>query len=219
MKIWSNSFKDKQAIPGEHAFCVMDPVSHVALSANKNPHLAWSGVPSGTRSFALICHDVDVPSRADDVNQEGRQVPADLPRVDFFHWTLVDIRPEVAEIAAGQYSDAVTPRGKPGPSIPGRSERHGINDYTGWFAGDKDMAGSYFGYDGPCPPWNDSIAHRYVFTVYALDVERVPVEGAFTGQQVREALQGHVLDQAQLTGLYTLNPAMVDAGYRAAGPA
>ena len=51
-----------------------------------------------------------------------------------------------------------------------RGARQGINDYTGWFAGDKDMAGNYFGYDGPCPPWNDEIPHRYVFTLYALDV-------------------------------------------------
>ena len=43
-------------------------------------------VPAGTKSFALICHDFDVPSRGDDVNQADREVPADLARVDFFHW-------------------------------------------------------------------------------------------------------------------------------------
>jgi Raf kinase inhibitor-like YbhB/YbcL family protein len=70
------------------------------------------------------------------------------------------------------------------------------------------MKGNYFGYDGPCPPWNDSIRHRYVFTVFALDIPRVPVEGAFTGQQVREAIAGHILAQASLTGTYSLNPAV-----------
>jgi phosphatidylethanolamine-binding protein (PEBP) family uncharacterized protein len=40
----------------------------------------------------------------------------------------------------------------------------------GWFAGDNDMRGDYYGYDGPCPPWNDEIVHRYVFTLFALDV-------------------------------------------------
>ena len=59
-----------------------------ALSANRNPDFAWSDAPAGTRSFALVCHDPDVPSRGDDVNQEGRVVPASLPRVDFFHWVL-----------------------------------------------------------------------------------------------------------------------------------
>lgn len=219
MKLWSDSFQDGSAIPGEFAFCIMDPVSHVAMSSNRNPHLAWSDVPAGTKSLALICHDMDVPSRGDDVNQEGKTVPADLPRVDFFHWTLVDLPASLTSIAAGQYSREVTPRGKSGPQIgDGQPGRHGINDYTGWFAGDADMAGSYFGYDGPCPPWNDTIVHRYVFTLYALDVERLPVDGNFTGQQVRDAIQGHVLGQAQLTGLYTLNPRRV-SDYDKTGPA
>ena len=56
------------------------------------------------------------------------------------------------------------PRGKPGPDAP-HGARHGINDYTGWFASDADMAGDYYGYDGPCPPWNDEIPHRYVSRV------------------------------------------------------
>ncbi|MGE5623020.1 MAG: YbhB/YbcL family Raf kinase inhibitor-like protein [Bacillota bacterium] len=213
MKLWSESFRDGEAIPGEYAFCVIDPASHVALSSNKNPHLAWSDLPPGTRSLALICHDRDVPSRGDDVNQEGKTVPADLPRVDFFHWTLVDLPADMKSIAAGQYSSEVTPRGKRGPEIGGgRPGRHGINDYTGWFAGDANMAGDYYGYDGPCPPWNDSIRHHYVFTLFALDIERVPVEGMFTGQQVRDAIRGHVLDEASIVGTYTLNPALAKAG-------
>jgi Raf kinase inhibitor-like YbhB/YbcL family protein len=207
MKLWSDSFKDGEAIPGEFAFCVMDPASHVAMSSNRNPHLAWSDVPAGTKSLALICHDYDVPSRGDDVNQEGRTVPADLPRVDFFHWVLVDLPANMTSIAVGQYSDGITPRGKSGPQIDGgRPGRHGINDYTGWFAGDKDMSGDYFGYDGPCPPWNDSLLHHYVFTLYALDVEHVPVDGKLTGQQVRDAIRGHVLGEAKIVGTYTLNP-------------
>jgi phosphatidylethanolamine-binding protein (PEBP) family uncharacterized protein len=44
--------------------------------------------------------------------------------------------------------------------------------------------------------------------LYATDLERCPVEGAFTGQQVRAALEGHVLAEARLTGTYTLNPAV-----------
>ena len=209
MKLWSESFQDGAPIPGEFAFAVIDPNTHVALSGNRNPHLAWSDLPAGTKSLAVICHDVDVPSRGDDVNQEGKTVPADLPRVDFFHWTLVDLAPTVQSIAAGQYSDGVTARGKPGPEIAGgNGARQGINDYTGWFAGDKDMAGDYFGYDGPCPPWNDSLLHHYVFTVYALDIDRLPLQGKFTGQQVREAMHGHILGEAKITGTYTLNPAL-----------
>ncbi len=207
MQLTSQSFSDGQPIPGEFAFCVPAAEGHVALSGNRNPQLAWSGAPAGTRSFALICHDPDVPSRGDDVNQEGRSVPADLPRVDFFHWVLVDLPASVTTIAAGAHSGSVTANGKPGPDAPGGA-RHGINDYTGWFAGDAQMKGHYFGYDGPCPPWNDSIRHRYVFTLFALDIARLAVDGAFTGQQVRAAIAGHVLAQASLTGTYSLNPAV-----------
>ena len=168
------------------------------------PHLAWSELPTGTKSLALICHDFDVPSRGDDVNQLDREVPADLPRVDFFHWLLVDLPPAPAEIAEGEFSRGFTARGKPGPQAL-RGARQGLNDYTGWFAGDAQRAGQYFGYDGPFPPFNDSLVHHYVFTLYAVSVPRLPVEGAFAGLQVREALARCTLGAATFSGTYTLN--------------
>jgi Raf kinase inhibitor-like YbhB/YbcL family protein len=99
------------------------------------------------------------------------------------------------------------PRGKPGPQAP-FGARQGINDYTQWFAGDNDMRGDYYGYDGPCPPWNDELPHRYIFTLYALDVDRLPLPARFTGADLRAALAGHVRAEARLTGLYSLNPAL-----------
>jgi len=207
MQLSSSSFTDGQRISGDLSFCTPDPARHVCLGRNRNPQLAWSGAPAGTKSFAIICHDPDVPSKGDDVNQEGRTVPASLPRVDFFHWVLVDLPASVAGISEGEFSSEVTPRGKSGPQAA-HGTRQGINDYTAWFAGDHDMNGDYYGYDGPCPPWNDEIVHHYVFTVYALDIERLPVEGKFAGNDVRAAVAGHVLDQASLTGTYTLNPAL-----------
>lgn len=207
MKLSSTGFADGQKIPGDFAFCTPDPAHHVCLGRNANPQLTWSDPPAGTRSYAVICHDPDVPSKGDDVNQEGRTVPAALPRVDFFHWVLVDLPASVATLKEGEFSNKVSPRGKPGPQAA-HGARQGINNYTDWFAGDNDMRGDYYGYDGPCPPWNDELRHRYVFTVFALDVERLPLEGKFTGQQARDAMRDHVLAQASLTGLYTLNPAV-----------
>ncbi|WP_313950440.1 YbhB/YbcL family Raf kinase inhibitor-like protein [Accumulibacter sp.] len=211
MKLTSSSFNAGQPIPGDFAFCVVDPAHHVCLGSNRNPQLAWTGAPAGTLSFALICHDPDVPSQGDDVNQEDRTVPASLPRVDFFHWVLFDLPASLGEIAAGEFSDDITPRGKPGPHAP-HDARQGINDYTSWFAGDNDMRGDYYGYDGPCPPWNDEIIHRYVFTVFALDVAQLQVEGTLSGQQVRAAMREHVLAQASLSGTYTLNPTLSAGG-------
>ena len=205
MKLTTTAFAEGALIPAEFAFGTIDPVAHVKLSGNRNPDFAWTGLPAGTKSLAMICHDPDVPSRGDDVNKEGRTVRASLARVDFFHWLLVDLPPDAAPIERGEFSQGVTARGKPGPHAP-RGARQGINDYTGWFAGDKDMAGNYFGYDGPCPPWNDEIPHRYIFTLMALDGPRLGVSGAFKGVDVRDAAAGHVLAQASVTGRYALNP-------------
>ena len=63
MKLTSTSFANGQRIPGTFAFCIPDADHHVCLGKNLNPQLAWSDVPAGTRSFAIICHDPDVPSK------------------------------------------------------------------------------------------------------------------------------------------------------------
>lgn len=205
MQIHSNSFVDGEPIPAQFALAEPDPRSRIRLAGNCSPHLAWTEIPEGAKSFVLICHDPDVPSRPDDVNQEDRTVPADLPRVDFFHWVLVDLPGSCAGFEAGADSECVTPGGKdqsPGPF----GSRRGLNNFTDWFKGDADMEGQYFGYDGPAPPWNDSIVHHYVFTLYALDIEQCPVEGAFGGDDVLSAIESHILDKASITGTYSLNP-------------
>ncbi len=207
MRLTTTAMADGGVIPAEFAFGAIDPATHVKLSANRNPDFAWTGLPAGTKSLTLICHDPDVPSRGDDVNKERRIVPVSLPRVDFFHWALVDLPPDAPAIARGEFSDGVTAHGKSGPHAP-RGARQAVNDYTGWFAGDKEMAGQYFGYDGPCPPWNDAIVHRYVFTLCALDISRLDVAGVFTGADVRRAMAGHILGQSVVIGRYTLNPSL-----------
>ena len=207
MQITSSSFADQQKIAEHNCFGVHSATQHVELGANKNPDLQWSGIPAGTRSLALICVDTDVPTKPDDVNQEGRSVPADLPRTNFYHWVMVDIPPEITHIAEGACSDGITARGKQSPHGPAGS-RQGVNDYTSWFSGDPDMGGTYHGYDGPCPPWNDELVHHYHFIIYALDLERCPVGDEFTGPQVKAAIEGHVLAEARITGTYSLNPAL-----------
>jgi Raf kinase inhibitor-like YbhB/YbcL family protein len=208
MRLWSDSWVNGERIPERHAAGRLDTPEGVTFADNLSPHLAWSDLPDGTRSLALICHDFDVPSRGDDVNQAGREVPADLPRVDFFHWLLVDLPATVSSLPAGAFSSGFTVRGKPGPAVavPGLTmARQGINDYTGWFAANPEMTGDYYGYDGPFPPWNDSLIHHYVFTLYALDVARAPIEGRFAGAELRQAIYPHVLGAATHSGTYTLN--------------
>jgi phosphatidylethanolamine-binding protein (PEBP) family uncharacterized protein len=68
------------------------------------------------------------------------------------------------------------------------------------------MEGQYYGYDGPAPPWNDALLHHYTFTIYALDVPHLKVQGDLNGENILRALSGHVLGKANLTGTYSLNP-------------
>jgi len=208
MKLHSPQFENGGRIPAECAFGrTGDAGEPCVLSDNRNPGLAWDEVPEGTRSFVLLCVDSDVPSRGDDVNKPDRLIPADLPRVDFIHWVMVDIPADCRGIAAGACSDGITPRGKQQPAGPAGS-RQGLNDYTGWFAGDADMGGDYVGYDGPCPPFNDSIVHRYFFRLFALDIDRLDLPGRFTAAEVQRAMQGHVLGETAIHGRYSLNPAV-----------
>ena len=205
MKLWSDSWTNGDPVPTRFAAGRPDGAGGATFGDNVNPHLAWSDLPSATLSLVLVCHDFDVPSRAEDVNQPGREVPAALARVDFFHWLLVDLPLLPACIEEGHYSQRFVPRGKPGPHTAGPA-RQGLNDYTVWFAGDATLAGQYFGYDGPFPPYNDSLVHHYVFTLYAVALHQLPLPPVFTGSQVRQALAGHVLAEATLSGTYTLNP-------------
>lgn len=208
LSVTIDAWEDGGEIPADFAFCIPAEEGHVAMGRNRSPAIAWSGAPQGMGSYAIICNDPDVPSVGDDVNQEGRTIPAGLPRVDFCHWALVDIPASTTGLAEGADSDGITAGGKaPGPTANGV---RGVNNYTDWFATDAEMKGDYGGYDGPCPPWNDEIVHHYVFTVYAVDVENLGLEGNFGGAEALAAMQGHVLASGSCTGTYTLNPALRD---------
>jgi len=204
MKLESRSLKDGERVPETFAMGVPGDSGPVP-GPNRSPHLAWSGAPGGTRSFAVVCVDVDAPARADDANKADRTIPYDFPRVDFFHWLLVDIPATTAELAEGADGEGLVPKGKK----PGRTPHgiRGVNDYKSWFGDDPAMGGDYGGYDGPWPPFNDERAHRYVFTVYALGVESVGLPDAFRGKEAVAALETHALAKASLTTTYSLNPA------------
>ncbi len=208
MRLSTSSFEEGGVIPSRYAFAKADRDTHVVFSENVNPALFWEDVPDGTKSFALICHDPDVPSVGDDVNQEDREVPADLARIDFFHWVLVDLPDDLRAIAEAEFADGVVVGGKRASDGP-HGTKQGLNDFTGWFAQDPDMKGSYYGYDGPAPPWNDSIVHHYVFTLFALNVSSLLVFGDFRGHDVRKEIKRRALAEASVTGTYTQNPRLL----------
>jgi len=200
MRIWSESFEHRGPIPAEFAMGTPD-----GFGGNRNPHLAWDDAPAGTRSFTLLCIDTDAPTDGSTVGRDDMEIPVEQPRADFVHWAMVDIPATTHAIAAGACSDGITLKGKHNPPGPPGS-RQGLNDYTGWFAGDADMGGDYYGYDGPYPPSNDLRLHRYFFRLFALDVERLDLPQRFTAADVFHAMNTHVLTEAAIYGTYSLHP-------------
>jgi hypothetical protein len=92
---------------------------------------------------------------------------------DFFLWCVADIPPSLAFIAEGAAAQL----------------RQGHNDY-----------GSV-GYHGPLLPPNET--HHYIFRIYALDVAQLELPERFTGNDLLDAIYGHIIDEAQLIGAYT----------------
>lgn len=97
------------------------------------------------------------------------------PQRTWVHWVLYDIPPGATGLPQG-----VSQRDLP----PGT--RTGLNDW-------KEA-----GYGGPCPPIG---RHRYFHKLYALDVVLNDL-GKPTKAQLEKAMQGHVIGQAELIGLY-----------------
>lgn len=208
-RVWSDSFVDNQRIPEGFAYakCDLTGTGHTVNAGNRNPQISWSTPPGGTKSLILLCEDNDVPADFSCANVEGEIIPKDAPRTTFVHWVLVDIAPEESCIDAGSLSKGISAHGKKGPACA-NGMRQGLNDYTQAFASDPELKGLYFGYDGPCPPWNDERVHRYVFTVYAVDFPLLPLQGHFTAEEVKKAMEGHILASSSITGTYSLNKSL-----------
>ena len=101
----------------------------------------------------------------------------DAPGGTFTHWVLYDIPGTQREL----------PEGLANVSALGTS---GTNDFA------------RMGYGGPCPPRGGG-AHRYVFTLAALDIATLTLAPGAARRAVEDAMRGHVVGQAQLIGRYT----------------
>jgi hypothetical protein len=139
------------------------PVRHTCDGANSSPPLAWSGVPAGARSLALIVDDPDAPDPK-------------APKRVWVHWLLYNIPPTLAALPEG---------GARSPLPAGAGE--GLND-----------SGAP-GYEGPCPPIG---RHRYFHRLFALDAVLPDLGPRATRHNLEAAMQGHVLDRAELMGTY-----------------
>jgi Raf kinase inhibitor-like YbhB/YbcL family protein len=94
----------------------------------------------------------------------------------FVHWLLYGLAPGTTKIEEGQSAAPALANGA----------RQGLNGF------------GVLGYGGPQPP---SGIHRYVFHLYALDID-VALPSGTSRQELDRTIQGHVLEKAQLMGLY-----------------
>jgi len=170
LKVSVDGVESGKMIPAKHTFCMPAAQGHVGPGPDISPHISWSKGPSGTKSYAIILYDTDAPAeQREKMNKEGETLTAAVPRRNFFHWILVDIPADVTSIAEGADSNARVVHGKPATPAAAGGAR-GLKDFTKVTAANEALKGQYYGYDRPCPPWNDENVHHYHFTVYALSV-------------------------------------------------
>ena len=97
------------------------------------------------------------------------------PKMTWVHWVLYNIPP---------YSKGLT-QDIQGNTMP-EGALSGINDWN------------RTGYGGPCPPTGK---HRYFHKLYALDT-MLPDLGRATKKEIEKAMQGHILEKAELVGTF-----------------
>ena len=161
-KVTSNSFRDGDYLGADHILSA--DFGFGCSGGNRSPHLAWSGAPVGTKSFAVTCFDPDAPTGS-----------------GFWHWLVVNIPPQIAELPldAGNPKSTLLPKGA-------------LQTRTDFGAA---------GYGGPCPPAGDH-PHRYLFTVFAVGVESLPVKADTSAAVVGFQLNFNTLAKAAIMGLY-----------------
>jgi Raf kinase inhibitor-like YbhB/YbcL family protein len=207
LRVSVDTFKNGEMIPNKYAFCIPAAQGHTAPGPNFSPSISWSQGPRGTKSYAIMLYDTDSPAeQREKMNKEGVTMSSAVPRRTFYHWVLVDIPPRIRSLNEGADSDARVVHGK--PATPAAAGIRGLNDYTRVTADNDAMKGQYYGYDGPCPPWNDAVVHHYHFAVFALSVKSLDLPRDFDGGAALEVMKDKILAQGEVVGLYTQNPAV-----------
>lgn len=141
------------------------PIRYTCEGRNESPPLSIGGVPAEAASLVLIMDDPDAP----------RPEP-------FLHWTLWNLPPDVATLAAAQPTTGTLPNG----AVQGRN------------------GAGRLGYTGPCPPVGDGV-HAYRFTLSALDTT-LDLPAGSPLDDLRPAMAGHVVAQTRLIGFYEREP-------------
>ena len=161
LKVTSSAFEDGGLMSARYAGHMIlkrgETVPSDCGGENISPPLAWTNVPAGVKSFALIIFDPD--------GAKGSGVA---------HW-----------VAYGIAGDRT-----------GLPENFGIAGSPDYIGGTS-SSGNHE-YMGPCPIPGHT--NHYVFSVYALDLERTALPPGLTRDQLIAAMKGHVLDVGSIIG-------------------
>jgi len=174
--------------PIDSVACVADSSGKVGQTGKSiSPGVAWTTGPAGTKSYALLMTDPDVPVTH---GAPGSVTPADAPRQVLYHWILADIPVESTALAAGIG-----------------------NNYSEVFGGEKiaispdaGMNFAEYGYRGPCPPAGDLRPHHYNVRVFALDVAALAVPAPVEGKDFEALVAPHVLAEGVAVAAYATDP-------------
>jgi len=142
-------------------------------NGNEQPPLAIWGIPDEAKSLALIMDDPDAMEAVGKV---------------WVHWVVWHIIPDENDSRSGTRHDEIEDLFMDCGNKGTDSYYEGLTDF------------GEHGYGGPAPP---DKRHTYVFKLYALDCKELTcADGVATKAEVEKAMEGHILEQAKLTGTY-----------------
>ena len=208
MRLSSTAFADGGRIPAEFAFCAIDPAAHVKLSENLNPDLRWSDLPRGhevagtdlPRPRCALARGRRQPGRPHGTGVAasrrflslgaGRPAAgyrADLPRRVLARRYARAASPARERRVERSTASTITPAGSPATRI----WRATTSATTG-----RVRRGTTSACTTTCSRSTRSTCRNCRWAL------------AFSGADARGAMRGHILAQAALTGVYSLNPSL-----------
>jgi Raf kinase inhibitor-like YbhB/YbcL family protein len=160
-------------------FVLTSPDSRLAASVPAKYTAKAFGCSGGNVSPALSWHGAPSGTKSFVLtlfDPDERSTPS-----GWWHWVLYDLPPSTNRLSEG--AGALHGKLLPAGTRQGRSD-----------LGED-------AYHGPCPAAGDP-PHRYVFTLYALDVEKLPVAAESSGGMVTSVVQDHLLGKAVFIAHY-----------------
>jgi Raf kinase inhibitor-like YbhB/YbcL family protein len=159
-------------------FTVTSPSVSEGATIGEKHVFAGFGCTGGNKSPALAWSDAPADTKSFAVTVYDPDAPTGS---GWWHWVVFNIPVGTTELkeGAGDAKGALLPAG----SV------QSVTDF------------GQPGFGGPCPPTGDK-PHRYIFTVHALKLEKLPLEPSASGAMIGFFLGQNTIAKASVTGIY-----------------